>query len=452
MKKSFFLPLLALAAAMPCLADEPAKQDPFPFQGEYRSQDGNWITVTRMGVTDGLAQPLFVDWESGRFGMLAAAGSDRLVSPPPAAPGAPWQAELLFRRDASGRVTALTLGEKGGTPKTAERAGPWTEREVTFPSGAIALSGTLLLPQTPGPHPAVVLVHGSGPGMRQQLSVMASFFARLGLAVLSYDKRGCGRSGGDWRKVDLEELAADALAGVKWLRARPDVDGKRVGLWGISQGGWITPLAGAMDPLVAFVINSSGPGTSLRRQDLYMMANMLKANGLGAEDIELALRTFGTLYDYGRGRASAEALDALSEKVRQHPVLKELALPPAREITPEALYAQQAIGDPAWFYHLDPDRDALAPYRKLRCPLLVTYGKLDITVPVDESASLIREALQAAGHPDYLIEMLPGTGHGFARMSEGNPPAPVQPGLLSREFFGTIEKWLRDHGLCGGKK
>jgi hypothetical protein len=396
-----------------------------------------------MGVIDELAQPLFIDWQSGRYGQLKADGRDRFVSPPGAGPGSPWQTELTFSRDGQGRVIRLAIRGKDEETRMAQRAEPWSDREAAIPAAGLSLAGTLRLPAAGGPLPGIVLVHGSGPGTRSQLAVLASFFARIGLAVLWYDKRGCGGSGGDWKQVDLEDLAADALAAVRWLRGRPEVDGRRVGLWGISQGGWITPLAGAMDPAVAFVINSSGPGTSLRRQDSYMMANMLKARGLGAGDIDLALTAYNTLYDYARGKAEADTLDALSEKLRQSPQLRELALPPAREITPAALYSRQAIGDPAWFYHLDPDRDALAPYRKLKCPLLVTYGRLDITVPVDESARLIGAALRDAGHADFHVEMLDSAGHGFAMMSAANPPAPVQPGRVSREFFDTLEMWLR---------
>jgi dienelactone hydrolase len=450
MKKTFIL--LTLALAISGFAVESTKSDPFPFPGEYRLESGGWITVTRMGVIDAMAQPLFVDWESGRYGQAMAAGADRLVSPPAAKADSPWQSELLFHRDASGRVTGLTISEKGAAPRKAEKAEPWSDRETPFPSGDISLAATLRLPQGKGPFPAVVLVHGSGPGERSQLVVMAAFFARLGMAVLWYDKRGCGGSGGDWKKVDLEALAADAAAGAKWLRARPEIDRSRVGLWGISQGGWITPLAGSLDPELAFVINSSGPGTSLRRQDTYMMANALKAGKIKEEDARLYLDMLATLYDYGRGKAPAEVLDALNERIRAIADLKDMALPPAREITPEALYAKQAIGDPAWFYHLDPDRDALAPYRRLRCPLLVTYGKLDMTVPVEESARLITETLRAAAHPDFSVEIIPSAGHGFAMMKEGEPPVPVQPGRLAREFFSVLENWLHRHGFCANKK
>ncbi len=450
MKK--ILLLLAWTMLIPGLAAETAKNDTAPFHGEYRLANGGWLTFTRMGVIDELAKPLFIDWQSGRYGPVMSAGTDRFVSPPAAQAASPWQSELRFQRDASGHVTGLTITEKGGTPRTAERAVPWTDHEVAFPAADISLAATLRLPPGKGPFPAIVLVHGSGPGTRSQLPVMATFFARLGLAVLWYDKRGCGGSSGDWKKVDLETLAADVLAGATWLRSRPEIDGKRIGVWGISQGGWITPLAGSLDPELAFVINSSGPGTSLRRQDTYMMANVLKAGKIKEEDIALYLTMLGTLYDYGRGRAPAEALDKLSEHVRQRPDLKNMALPPSAELNPEAMYAKQVIGDPAWFYHLDPDRDALAPYRKLRCPLLVTYGLLDITVPVEESVRLINETLLAAAHPDFKIEVLATAGHGFAMMKESEPPAPMEPGRLSMEFFDRIESWLRQRGFCGAEK
>jgi pimeloyl-ACP methyl ester carboxylesterase len=448
MKKILFALLVAMAMAG--VAQNAVSGDVAPYAGEYLFQGGQWLTVTRMGVTDELAKPFFVDWQSGRMGPLAASGTDRWVSPPAAAPEQPWQTELTFSRDAAGKVVSVTVREKGGEARTARRQEPWTEHQAEFSSAGASLSGTLRLPRAKGPHPAIVLVHGSGPGERVQLAVMASFFGHLGMATLAYDKRGCGRSGGDWKKSDLEDLAADALAGVTWLRAAPGVDPKRVGLWGISQGGWITPMAGAMGPqAVAFVINSSGPGTSLRRQDLYMLENVLKAGGLEETDVRLAIETYGTLYDFGRGKATAAALDALNDKMRQRPGLADAVLPPAGEITPETLYAKQKIGDPAWFYHLDPDRDALAPYRALRCPLLVTYGSLDMTVPVEESARRIGETLAAAGHADHALRMLKTAGHGLALMDAGPPPRPAQPARLADELFAVLEDWLGGHGFTG---
>jgi uncharacterized protein len=434
------------AFALPGQKQENAVPDVAAYAGEYRLDDGGWVTITRMGITKQLAKPLFVDWQTGRFGNIAEGGADRFVAP---APESQWQTEILFSRNDAERVDALTITEKGEPARRARREDPFTEREVTFVNGQVVLSGTLRVPKGAGPFPAVVLVHGSGPGERQQYSVMVSFFNRLGLATLAYDKRGCGDSGGDWKKVDLEDLAGDALAGVRWLQAQPGIDSRKVGLWGISQGGWITPLAAAMEAGVpAFVINSSGPGTSLRRQDTFMMTNTLRFQGMAPEDVDLAIKALNTLYDFGRGRATAEVLDAIMDKVRANPKLKALAIPPAREISAEKLYARQAVGDPAWFFHLDPDRDALAPYRRLRCPILVTYGRLDYTVPVEESVRLITQTLTESGHTDHEVRVLESAGHGFAAMRPDQPTSPVQPTRVAREFFSTIEEWLRAHGFA----
>ena len=421
-----------------------------PFEGTYRLPGGQTLIVTRMGVIEEVARPCFLDWETGRFGYLAAAGTDRFQAAAPAAkPDAPVQTEIVFCRAASGAVDRLVIRESGFPERQAPRVLLYEDQPVSFAEGDVRLAATLRLPKGKGPFPGIVLVHGSGPGERPQLSVMNAFFAGLGIAVLSYDKRGCGASEGDWKKVDLDVLARDALAGVRWLKARPEIDAGRVGLWGISQGGWITPLAASLDAAPSFVINTSGPATSLRRQDNYNMANTLRLAGFVEEDVAQVVEGLNVLYDYGRGKASAEALDAIMAKGRDNPRLKDLIMPPAKEIDPEALYARQKIGDPAWFFHLDPDNDALAPYRKLACPTLVTYGRLDYTVPVEESAALLKKLVAETGKTNLRVEVIPDSGHGYWIMREDDPRQPLDPQSISRAFFAAIEAWLQKTGILG---
>src|SRR6185503_9539490 len=122
--------------------------------------------------------------------------------------------------------------------------------EVVISSGDAKLAGTLLLPRAKGPHPAIILLHGSGPLTRYSFGPYPHFFTSLGFAVLIYDKRGAGVSTG--LRMDAstgtvmkaafypDDLANDALAALRFLQQREDIDPKRIGFWGSSEGGMLT--------------------------------------------------------------------------------------------------------------------------------------------------------------------------------------------------------------------
>lgn len=121
--------------------------------------------------------------------------------------------------------------------------GLYKQETVAFANGDVHLTGRLTLPLSPVPCPALVFVHGSGPGLRDTYLVEADLLARHGIASLGFDKRGCGESTGDWHPVDFDVLADDVLAAVQCLRRDPRIRADKVGLFGISQAGWIIPLA-----------------------------------------------------------------------------------------------------------------------------------------------------------------------------------------------------------------
>src|SRR5207248_683452 len=126
--------------------------------------------------------------------------------------------------------------------------------ELTIPAGDLRLAGTLYLPVSGPPAPAVVFVHGAGPAVRGGgYHELARHFARKGVAALIYDKRGCGASTGDWTRAGLHDLAEDALACVRLLRGRPDIHPAQVGLWGLSQGASVIPTAAGRSPAAALV-------------------------------------------------------------------------------------------------------------------------------------------------------------------------------------------------------
>jgi len=136
----------------------------------------------------------------------------------------------------------------------------------TFPSGSVRLSYALDLPPGPGPFPAVVFGHGSGRTTKDEAMAVKSRMTQAGFAVLRYDKRGVGESTGTYEGVGiangervLGELADDMAAGVAFLRTRPQIDSRRIGLMGVSQAGWIMPLAAERAPDVRFMVLVVGP-------------------------------------------------------------------------------------------------------------------------------------------------------------------------------------------------
>ena len=121
--------------------------------------------------------------------------------------------------------------------------------DVTFESQGDTLAGTIWMPAGEGLFPAMVVVHGSGRATRIAERNAARHFSSMGVAVLSYDKRGVGASGGTYvgrnntSRENLELLSDDVVAAVKKMRSTTKIDPDKIGLWGVSQAGWIIPLA-----------------------------------------------------------------------------------------------------------------------------------------------------------------------------------------------------------------
>lgn len=176
----------------------------------------------------------------------------------------------------SALVALLVLAGCGGSP-TAPAALP--SAQGFFESGGVRLSYALDLPDGPGPFPAIVWSHGSGRTTKDEARDLAQRLVSRGFAVLRYDKRGVGLSGGSYSGVSLQnstrllpELASDLAAGARFALARPEIDPRRVGLMGASQAGWIVPHAAARTPEVAFVVLLSGPTVSIGQH--FFFANL----------------------------------------------------------------------------------------------------------------------------------------------------------------------------------
>jgi len=285
----------------------------------------------------------------------------------------------------------------------------YREEEVTFANGAIKLSGTVLVPNGDGKSPAVVLVHGSSPNERTTYRTWARHFAENGIAALIYDKRGSGRSTGNTRAASMEDLAGDALAGVRMLKLRRGIDAGKVGIAGHSQGGWIAPLAAARSGGVAFVIVSGAAAVTPAEQSIYHRADVMREAGIPDAEIAEATRLREKIYLFNRklmasDRDLNEFKAALSRELADRKGSRWFA--PA-ELPPEMPNDAPPRGALELLFF-----DASHVWPKVKVPVLAIWGDRDTVVPVEKSRTLIEAYLKRAGNGDVTVRMIPGVDHG----------------------------------------
>jgi len=310
--------------------------------------------------------------------------------------------------------------------------------QVRFSNGTVNLTGSLFLPAGSGRHPAVVLFHGSGPQARDEAT--AKWFAGQGVAALAYDKRGVGESSGDFRKVPFMDLCDDGLAAIGLLKARSDIDPRKIGVWGISQGGWLGPLAASRSRDVAFVIAVSGPGVSPGEQMIFYYGSELRDGGLSEEEILEASSLRRQVWQYlatGRGKEDARAALVRSRKKPWFAALKGQA-DGLFALSDSAILDNQGAESRSWF-QFEVNYDPTIALRKLAVPALFLFGAKDELVPVERSADIIRKTLTDSGVADFTIRIFPGADHGiYVRTSEGRR-------VLAPGYLDTVSDWLRKH-------
>lgn len=329
-----------------------------------------------------------------------------------------WAAVLLLILGSGCRTTAAP----GGMQKS-----PGSE-EVTFRNGDVTLSGTLYLPARSGPVPAIVAFHSASGGTRdyEGYQHLARRLPAIGVAVLLFDRRGSGKSGGEMRTTTFADLAADGIAGLESLKTRSDIDSRRLGVWGVSQGAWVASLAATMSSDIRYVACVSFSAVTPANQMDYAARYALRSAGNSAAVIDEALRTRTRVNEYYRGREDKESVERMVAAERSQKWFDLMMLPNSGNIPNDARQTK-------WYREMD--YDPLTPIRRLTVPCIFFYAGDDPWVPVEESMAKVLEA--AAGHARVTILRIPHTGH----LMEVRPDS---PGQTSREYQDQLVKWVRD--------
>lgn len=299
---------------------------------------------------------------------------------------------------------------------------------IFFQNETVRLAGAILKPDGNGPFPAIVILHGAGPAIFDEpaFRVHANAFVRGGFAVLLYDKRGSGRSAGVLETSDYDDLAADLIAGIKYLRARKDIIPDQIGILGRSEGGWIGTLAASRDSLIRFVILSSGSGVRPYVQTLFATANALKSLGASEQEIEAAASAKSALWEYYRQMAKMDSISGCSRIMLDRRDSLEKLLRSFARFAPEI---PQTVRDPqrtpSAFYRAFTNKiyyDPLPAFQTANAAFLVVIGTNDKVVD-PESTIEVFEQLRKNGH-DVTIHTLPAVDHSLLIITKEGPRYP----------------------------
>ncbi len=313
------------------------------------------------------------------------------------------------------------------------------EEEVTYNNSPatedkqaiVSLSGTLTLPSSTGVYPAVILIAGYGPNDRdvtgmghKYFKVLAEHLTNKGIAVLRYDKRGIGKSTGNWAAVNSKDLAQDVLGGIAFLKTRKEINQDKIGLVGLSEGGLIASMVAAQSSDVSFAVLMA-PYVALGVDNMaYQGSLQLRADGASSEFVEhdKALRV--ALYTVAQQEPD---IQIAAQKMRT--MIEEYVanLPQPQKLEAERLpwaFTEAKIDmwvnvltSPAYRFCLTYDPTGIL--EAIKVPVLAIVGSLDVTTSPSKILPVLETAFKKSLHSDYTLIEVPDLNHTFQTCKTG---------------------------------
>ncbi|MDD3642706.1 MAG: alpha/beta fold hydrolase [Candidatus Krumholzibacteria bacterium] len=435
-REAVFPALAVCALAVAGCGSEP----PLHLMGAYRFPDGRLVGIR--GSSEGTLR--YRIYETGESGRLHPAGGLRFVAGPGFSAGEPVEVTVEFSLGPGGIADSALWSFRDGPAVTLERV--TREEQVRFTSGDVELFGVIDLPPGPGPHPGVVFAHGSGKDPAVEFLAFGDFLSQHGIASLTFDKRGTGRSEGEYT-MDFDLLAGDVAAAVEFLASRPEIDGGMIGISGFSQGGWVGPLAASRTPLARWVIVNYGMIESPAYEARMETLDLLRGRGVAGEDLAKAdtLTVAAVEIVAGGFRDGWERWSVLRKRYGGEPWMKKFKGSPVGELLKYPRWLVRLIGpmmappDLSWHY------DSQALLESLDIPMVWMIAGRDREAPNGKTIETLRRLI-AAGKPYELI-VFPDADHGMLEFDEREDGRRVYKGF-SRDYFTiSVDRARRLSGL-----
>ena len=416
------------------------------------------IGIDRLTVDAGESWILMSDYQSGTVRRLFPMSETEFEMGPGFNVQAPPELRLRFATGATGakgNVAGVSLIPPDGAATFAEQV-PVHEQQVTFADGTVKLAGTLLVPATKGPHPAIILLHGSGPLTRSSFGPYPHFFTSLGFAVLIYDKRGTGGSSGT--RVDPSHpaaqaqsptwfypdgLADDARAALRFLRSRDDIDPGEIGFWGSSEGGMLATYVASRDKSIAFVINSSGFMSPLWQTVYYQVGAKQRESGVSQGQVDEALAYTKLWLGVARtGEGYDRFIEARDEARKDK---KPWASWSSTEFT--------SLEQMRWHWTHVLSFSPLPALKKVSCPVLGLWGQLDDSTDAphcrEKHAGDAARGRKQGRDTQNISKRQPCTAGNALGEPDGSGRV-CDPSLMAREAHTDLGKNPGMNGALGG--
>jgi dienelactone hydrolase len=307
---------------------------------------------------------------------------------------------------------------------------PYSATDVVFKNGNVFLSGTLYIPRGGGLHPAIVMLQGSGPETRWGANrFWADYFGRRGVAALIYDKRGSGKSTGNWQIADFNSLAGDALAAVDFLQRQAGIDPKKIGIHGHSQGASIAPLIASQSKGVAFVLADAANGVPMWQAEIFSQQSYISHSGLKGSDLASADQFIERSVQVERSGIGRDAL------IKDFKAAQRSGQTWAKEVEPPA--------EDSYFWKFFPTIANYNPadyWSRVNVPVLIVEAGKDEHVPVGQSVAAIQAALREGHNPDYTIVVFPNAPHPLVERPEVGEP--FRWPLITPGYADLLASWV----------
>ena len=351
-------------------------------------------------------------------------------------------------------IKGIVEEKKLARPQEPKPPFPYYSEEVKFlnKKDGNTLAGTLTLPSKQGKFPVVILISGSGPQNRDEelmghkpFLVIADYLTRNGIGVLRYDDRGTAQSTGDFKTATTFDFSKDAEAAINFLLTRDEVDKKKIGLMGHSEGGIIAPMVAARNKNVGFIVLLAGTGVRGDKLLLMQSEAISRASGVSEERLKEV-----NLQNKEAYRIVMQEKDASKLKIELEEYLTKCykeqsgsSQKMSSELQEQLIKAYSQQFTSPWmryFIQYDP----VPALKKVKCPVLALNGSADTQVPAKENLSAIKKALETGGNKRFKTVELPGLNHLFQECKTGSPAEYTQiEQTFSPKVLDEILKWIK---------